>query len=161
MPEKIVTILRCTTCGKSRLKRRDGRFWCAPCGDWRDIRPSQFDVTAEWHDFGLQPLRLSRGWRVAYNNALYEVDPDPNLIPENERWWVFKEDMLMLRHDAADRLIDVGWYPEGDLTNGAYGLVLHEGSHTGPQLETVTTRSRQHLVQVIERMADAVTRGVL
>lgn len=152
MPETTVTVLRCTTCGTSRLKQKGERYWCATCGDWRGARAARLDATAAWHNFGLQPLRIPQGWRVAYNSGLYEIDPDPALIPEDERWWVFKADMLQLRHDAANRLLDVGWHPEGDLVNGAYHLVLLAGSFSDPELERLSTRSRQRLVRELERI---------
>jgi len=38
--------------------------------------------------YGLQPLRISEGWLISYNNAFYEIDPYPDLAPEDDRWWV-------------------------------------------------------------------------
>lgn len=63
----------------------------------------------------LQPLRIPASWLVSYNNGLYEIDPDPAIVPESDRWWIFKEGMLQMRHDATNRLLDlpsmikVGW----------------------------------------------------
>jgi len=111
--------------------------------------------------FPLQPLRVPAGWLVEYNNGLYEVDPDPALVTEADRWWVFKQDMLQMRHARRDRLLDVGWYPEGDLEGGRYGLVVHEGDFRGPCLYRLDTRDRHELVAEIERILVAVCSGHL
>jgi hypothetical protein len=110
-------------------------------------------------DLRLQPLRIPAGWLVSYNNGLYEIDPDPVLVPESDRWWVFKEDMLQMRHEATNRLLDLGWYPEGDLSGGAYGLVVHEGDFRGPELHRFSTRDRSALVAEVERLLVAVVAG--
>lgn len=106
----------------------------------------------------LQPLRIPAGWLVSYNNALYEIDPDPKIILEEDRSWFFKEDMLQMKHKRGDRLLDLGWYPEGDLENGCYGLVLYEGNFRGTLLYELETRSRLFLVKEIERLLITVTR---
>ena len=107
----------------------------------------------------LQPLRITEGWTVYYNNALWEIDPDPECISEDESWWIFKEDMLCLTHDRRNRLLDLGWYPEGDLVKGNYGLVLYEGDHTGTLLFEFVTQDRSLLVSEIERILSLVTDG--
>jgi hypothetical protein len=100
----------------------------------------------------LQPLRIPAGWLVQYNNGFYEIDPNPELIPELDRWWVFKEDMLQIRHERHNRLLDLGWYPEGNLEEGHYGLVMYEGDFTGELLQEFQTPSRTTLVTEIERL---------
>ena len=96
-----------------------------------------------------------------YNNGLYELDPSPEIVPEPDRWWLFKEDMLQLRHERRDRLLDLGWYPEGDLSQGRYGLVVYEGDFHGRLLHQSATRDRAALVAEIERLLQAVTDGQL
>jgi hypothetical protein len=88
----------------------------------------------------LQPLRIPAGWLVQYNNGLYEIDPNPELIPEQYRLWFFKEDMLTLWHSLRNRLLDVGWYPEGNLEEGHYGLVVYQDDFTGELLCEFQTR---------------------
>ncbi|BAZ36598.1 hypothetical protein NIES4101_25170 (plasmid) [Calothrix sp. NIES-4101] len=100
----------------------------------------------------LQPLRIPAGWLIQYNNGLYEIDPNPELIPEADRWWVFKEDMLQIRHSLRNRLLDVGWYPEGNLEEGHYRLVMYEGDFTGELLHEFQTSDRMVLVAEIERL---------
>jgi hypothetical protein len=109
----------------------------------------------------LQPLRVSQGWTMAYNSALYELDPDPAHVPAKERWWIFKCDMLQMKHARYDRMLDLGWSPEGDLTAGSYKLVLYAGDFNGTLLHTFRSRDRAALVAEIERLLAAVTRGEL
>jgi hypothetical protein len=96
-----------------------------------------------------------------YNNGLWEIDPDPALIPEDERWVIFKEDMLQMHHPTANRILDLGWYPEGDLTAGHYGLVLYESDFRGRLIHEFNTRERLALVAEIERLLLAVTHSEL
>lgn len=112
-------------------------------------------------DAPLQPLRVPMGWVMAYNLGLWEIDPDPALVPENDRWFIFKQDMLQMTHPAANRLLDLGFYPEGDLENGEYGLVLYEGDFNGRLIHEFRTRDRLALVAEIERLLSAVTHGTL
>jgi hypothetical protein len=67
--------------------------------------------------------------------------------------------MLQLRHTHYNRLLDVGWYPEGNLERGQYGLVLHEGDFTGRQIHEFRTRDRLALVAEIERLLLGVVEG--
>jgi hypothetical protein len=175
MSESAVTLLRCGKCQRSGdIAVYDGRFWCAWCSDWavaetvrvidatvRTVGAEPTLVPSERTGFPLQPLRVPAGWRMEYNNGLYEVDPDPELIPEDDRWWVFKQDMLYMVNDRFNRLLDLGWYPEGDLVSGRYGLVVHEGDFRGRCLHKVVTRDRNELVAEIERLLMAVWRGQL
>lgn len=104
----------------------------------------------------LQPLNIPAGWLVTYNNGLYEIDPNPELIPEQDRWWIFKQDMLQIQHDRYNRLLDVGWYPEGDLEEGHYGLVVYKGDFSGELLYEFQTRERMVLVAEIERLLEEI-----
>ncbi|MDB5335266.1 MAG: hypothetical protein JWN70_885 [Planctomycetaceae bacterium] len=110
----------------------------------------------------LQPLRIPSGWNVSFNDGFYNVDPPSDIIdPADPRWSVFKEDMLQLIHPRFDRLLDVGWYPEGDLANGKYVLRLFEGDFHGRLLRSLETRNRLHLVYEIEYLLALVTAGDL
>ncbi|WP_026972030.1 hypothetical protein [Aliagarivorans marinus] len=100
----------------------------------------------------LQPLRIPAGWSVDYNASFWEIDPNPSLIPEDERWWVFNEDMLQMRHAAHDYMLDLGWYPEGDFETGAYRVVLLEHDFLGKEVVCFTTQNRMELVDKIESL---------
>lgn len=109
----------------------------------------------------LQPLRVPAGWLMSYNNALWEIDPDRALVPINKRWLYFKEDMLQMSHSRANRLLDVGFVPEGDVEDGQYKLVLYEGDFLGRLIHQYKTRDRLALVAEIERLLLAVTENEL
>ena len=111
--------------------------------------------------YNLQPLRISEGWSMSYNNAFYEVDPVPELVPENDRWWVFKQDMLQMKHERKNRVLDVGWTSEGDLENGFYRLVVYEGDFAGKLLYEIETKERLLLVKEIENLLKLVSSGKL
>jgi ribosomal protein S27AE len=175
MADDVVTLVRCGRCGQDgTLSVQGDRFWCAWCGDWAAVEARQVGnalvsvrggvallVSAPPARVPLQPLRVPAGWAVEHNNGLYELDPSPELVPEQDRWWLFKEDMLQLRHGRRDRLLDLGWYPEGDLVQGHYGLVVYEGDFRGRLLHESSTRDRPALVAEIERLLQAVADGRL
>jgi hypothetical protein len=175
MDDAALTIVRCSRCGRSgQLSLEKNRFWCAWFQDWVQVQAENLQgITIEKGECGSrvvplfkkdiphQPLRIPAGWRVDYNNALYEIDPLTELIPEEDRWWIFKQDMLCLTHDRFNRLLNLGWYPEGDLVEGHYGLVVYEGDHRGTLLHEFTTNDRLALVAEIERLLLAVCHGEL
>ena len=102
-------------------------------------------------DAPLQSLRIPAGWKIEYN-SLFEIDPLPDLIPTDHHSWFFKEDMLQMKHQDGDRLLDVGWYPDGDLERGEYAVHIHEGDWHGRLLHEFRTRDRRALVAEIERL---------
>lgn len=111
-------------------------------------------------EYPLQPLRIPGGWTVTYNFGLYEVDPAADSVPEADRRLLFKQDMLQMRHERNNRLLDLGWYPEdGDMESGRYGLVVCEGDFHGTQLHEFRSRDRAALVAEIERLLVMISRG--
>jgi hypothetical protein len=103
----------------------------------------------------LQPLRIPSGWQVTHNDGLWEVDPDEERVADEDRLWIFKEDLLQMVHPQSHRLLDVGWYPEGNLAEGRYRLVIYEGDFRGRLRHQFETRARLLLVVELERlMAD-------
>jgi len=67
--------------------------------------------------------------------------------------------MLQLVHRGRHRLIDLGFYPEGDFVDGAYGQVMHEGNFTGPRLAECRTQDRAKLIATLEQWMAKVSRG--
>ncbi len=173
MPESLVTVVRCRRCTRTGdLSLRGERFWCAWCQDWaavdaENVENAIIDRTdtgarlaprpPAWHP--LQPLRVPAGWTVTYNTGLYEVEPLDPSIPEDERRGLFKEDMLTLRHDRANRLLDVGWYPDADVEAGEYGLLVYAGDFRGQLLHEYHGRDRTALVAEIERLLALIADG--
>lgn len=109
----------------------------------------------------LQPLRIPTGWHVEYNNGLYEIDPLSREVSAENQWLLFKEDMLQLKQPHFNRLLDLGWYPEGDMVEGCYRLVVYNGDFRGQRLHQFQTRDRATLVAEIERLLEAICRGQL
>ena len=108
----------------------------------------------------LQPLRVPMGW-VAEYNVLYEIDPGSPFITDDNRGAFFSQDLLQFMHPRRSRLVDVGWYPHGDVAEGAYGLVVYEGDFRGRLIHEFRTRSRVELVSELERVMAAVSGGEL
>jgi hypothetical protein len=106
----------------------------------------------------LQPLRIPAGWKVTYSK-LHEIDPA--LVSDDDRYWFLDEDLLQMRHDDYNRLLDVGWYPSGNIAEGAYGLVVYEGDFHGRLLFEHRTPSRSELVAEVERLLKEVSGGRL
>lgn len=109
----------------------------------------------------LQPLRIPEGWCMSYNCGFYDIDPTtPNLLPVDCDQ-LFKEDMLQMTHERRNRLLDLGWYPEGDLENGNYRMELYEGDFTGTLLHSFSSNSRKKIVLEIESVLQDVSQASL
>ncbi|SFB76926.1 hypothetical protein [Ruminococcus albus] len=97
-------------------------------------------------EFRLQPLRLCAGWTVAYNN-FSEYDP---ACDGEEYSYELCEDLLQLVN--GDLLIDLGWYPHGDV-NGCYKMYLvdmnREATFERP-LEVFSSKSKGEILDKLE-----------
>ncbi|MBQ9519817.1 MAG: hypothetical protein IJR59_07985 [Firmicutes bacterium] len=97
--------------------------------------------------YKLQPLRISAGWTVKYNNFT-EYDPasDKDGLNSSE----LCEDLLQLKN--GNILIDLGWYPEFDI-NGSYALYLVDSTKEYPfdcPLEEFKSKSKSSIINKIE-----------
>ena len=163
-----LTVARCATCGRTGLLTpHGGGYWCGWCGEPREISIENVDVRPrdlapeeeiDPENVPLQPLRIAQGWRVAYNNGLYAVDPTEQTV---RWWWIFKEDMMTLVHEERRRLLDLGWTPEMDYEEGRYRLTLHGDDHGGRVIWSYEGRDREELVEEIETILQDVTNGRL
>ena len=93
-------------------------------------------------EYPLQPLRVPTGWTVKYND-LHEINPSD--VAEDDRYTFLKEDLLQMKQEHFNRVLDVGWYPSGHLA-GAYGLVVYEGDLHSRLLFELRTPDRLQLV---------------
>ncbi|HZK81684.1 MAG TPA: hypothetical protein VFC46_11465 [Humisphaera sp.] len=112
-------------------------------------------------NYRLQPLRIPIGWTIEYNDGLYEIDPDSVATGEDDELILFKEDMVQMKHQRRDRLLDIGWRPSGNVVEGSYWLVVYQGDFRGRLLFEFCTRDRLQLVTVIERLLEDVSEGRL
>ena len=78
--------------------------------------------------------------------------------PTREAFWWFKQDIYQARHD---RLIDLGWTPEGDWDGGSYKLELYAGDFRGKLLREIRTRNRTEIVTAMNEWFYAVSNGNL
>jgi len=111
-------------------------------------------------DAPLQPLRVPSGWKIEFN-SLFEIDPVPDLIPPDHHSWFFKEDLLQMKNEDRNRLLDVGWFPDGNLERGEYAVHIHEGDWHGCLLHEFRTQNRLSVVAEIERLLVTITTGQL
>lgn len=112
-----------------------------------EIRDAASKETAKTiKSFKLQPLRISPGWKVEYN-MFSEYDPDTD---GSEYAYELYEDLLQLSNN--DLLLDLGWYPHGDI-NGSYKLYLVDETKESPfesPLEVFVSKSKQEVIKKIE-----------
>ena len=106
----------------------------------------------------LQELRIPEGWFISYNQ-FYNVSPSKEAVLSIDT--VFTEDILLLTNASRNRLIDLGWYPEGDFTGGAYRLVIHEGDFLGKLLHELNSKSKHEIVSEINKLLLDITEGLL
>ena len=109
-----------------------------------EIRDAASKETARTiKSFELQPLRISTGWKVAYN-MFSEYDPDKD---GPEYAYELCEDLLQLSNN--NLLLDLGWYPQGDIT-GSYKLYLVDKKKESPfesPLDVFALKSKQEVLK--------------
>jgi hypothetical protein len=106
----------------------------------------------------LQGLKIPSGWCITWN-SFYRIDPsEPCALDQTE---LFRESLLQMEHERADRLLDLGWYPEGDLRDGSYRLVLYRGDFRGNLLFQYVGRDLIEVVAEVERISALVADGGL
>lgn len=106
----------------------------------------------------LQPLRIPAGWTIEYTKFL-EIDPCD--VPEDYVYFYLDEDLLQIKHHRLDRLLDVGWYPSGNVSEGSYGLVVYQGDFHGKLLAEFRSADRRVLIAELERLLVEVAEGRL
>ena len=102
--------------------------------------------------FKLQPLRIPTGWHIKYN-ALSEYD----IIKDGAEYsYELCEDMLQVENQ--NLLIDLGWYPSGDI-EGNYKLYMLDKNEECPfesPLEIFISKSKQEVTERIEYWTDSM-----
>lgn len=106
----------------------------------------------------LQPLRIPSGWLVSYNK-FYQVEPGDEL--GEDAWMWFSQDLLQLVNQRWGRLLDLGWYPDGDVANGSFRIEMYVGDCTGKLLYYFSNRLRPIIVNEIERLLIEASAGRL
>lgn len=99
--------------------------------------------------YKLQPLRLQTGWKIEFNNFTeYDIN-----IHSKEHSFELCEDLLQIYNEKSGLIIDLGWYPSGD-EFGSYKLFLIKNFNWDSPLEEVVTRSKNDVINYIEKWSD-------
>ncbi|MDE6501198.1 MAG: hypothetical protein K2L10_03865 [Ruminococcus sp.] len=99
--------------------------------------------------FRLQPLRITSGWTVVYNN-FSEYDPETD---SRKGSLELCEDLLQLQNH--NLLVDLGWY--GDFDNGQYIMYMVDNTLENPfdkPFEKLETRSKKEVLYYLEYWTD-------
>ncbi|NVJ98004.1 MAG: hypothetical protein HWE25_07625 [Alphaproteobacteria bacterium] len=105
----------------------------------------------------IQPLRVPESWMVHYNQ-FREFDLDNDTDPET--WKLRKQTLWQGQCERRDRLMDLGWYPEGEL-EGTFRLQIYEGDFTGTLLFEFESHTRLEIVDQMELVMISVMTGAL
>lgn len=92
----------------------------------------------------LQPLSIPVGWFIEHHD-FRELDPAPG------RGIHFREDLLQLVHQPSGYVVDLGWYPSGDMEGGQFTVSVVRGDWDAP-LHEFRSRDRARVVAEIERL---------
>lgn len=74
---------------------------------------------------------------------------------------VFNEDILQFTNAYRNRVIDLGWYPEGNYDHGHFRLVVYEGDFRGKLLYEMESKNKDNIVSEINRLLSDITEGNL
>lgn len=119
----------------------------------------------KYHEIPTASFKPSSTWRVIYW-TLADLDPDEvdrvSDVPEGMTAWdlTFTQDLVQIQSTSGDRLIDVGWYPDGEPT-GSYRLeLLARDSKSGEvdweaPLKILETRSLSRVINELMTLAGA------
>lgn len=166
-----LTVAFCARCERTGdIQISGAKLWCAWCGKDCEViyksvdavSKSRFEAlhanrTGQPVDPGnppIQPLRIPCGWKVEMRNHLFEIDPTPETV---KNFTLFNQTMLVMSHEAKNRLLDVGWTDEMNFDEGEYCLVLYEGGYQGTELYSYRGKDRLELVRQIEAILEEVT----
>ena len=104
----------------------------------------------------LQPLRVSAGWTVRYN-TFCDVSAMAESV-DNQTTYL-TQDLLQLRHDRSEHLVDLGWTPDGELEKGEFHLHVYEKDVRGKEVFSLRTKHKNVVVAEIERICREISDG--
>ena len=113
----------------------------------------------KFEDIPLQPLRISKGWTVDYNEFT-EIEPYSDIkvegLPDEDVWELFLQDLLQLKHEAYGIIIDLGWTPEAD-PDGSYKLTVIENQDWHNPLFIYRSKNKDDIVEKINHWLSKIT----
>lgn len=99
-------------------------------------------------------VHLPIGWETIYDD-LPDKEPDEKSVCVD---FDFKEDLLTVRNETLGLILDVGWYPEGNYSEGCFKLVLLEGEFPENRLLwQFTSRSTKEIIRILEEVARKIS----
>ena len=106
----------------------------------------------------LQSLIVTQGWTVLYHQ-FFDIQPSQELVEGDSL--LFREDLFQAANARAHRIIDLGWYPEGDFTSGHFRVVVHAGDSRGPLLTEFSSKEKDAIVGKMNEWMNMVSQGRL
>ena len=102
-------------------------------------------------DIQLQPLRISTGWNVVWNQ-FFDIYPNPKIkvrgLPNDDVLELFNQDLLQLKNEKRKLLLDLGWIPEAD-PEGTYELTLVHSEDWDNPVATYKSKDKDNIVEQI------------
>ena len=89
-------------------------------------------------------------WTVLYNNFF---DIDPQNIENDVLWNNFTKNLLQIKSQYKDLLLDLGWYPEMN-PNGNYCIKLIENNNWEKPLLNIKSQNKNEIVKNIENILE-------
>ena len=110
-------------------------------------------------DIPFQPLQITRGWFVGYNE-FKDVEPYTDIkvegLPDDDVWELFLQDLLQLKHEFTGITIDLGWTPEAD-PNGAYELTIIKNCNWSDPIFHYESKNKDDIVEKINYWMRKIT----
>jgi hypothetical protein len=114
-------------------------------------------------DLQLQALQVPNGWRVQWNQ-FFDIEPGAAVeiegLPENDPWELFPQDLLQLKYDNGNLIIDLGWLPEAD-PDGQYILTLVEDENWTQPTSVYESKTKEEIVKHINLLMKKISSGSL
>jgi hypothetical protein len=112
-------------------------------------------------DIQLQALQIPIGWRVQWNQ-FFDVEPGAEIevdgLPEGDVWELFPQDLLQLKYDERNLVVDLGWLPEAD-PDGRYILTLVENKNWDQPMSVYESTKKGEIVKNINLWLKKISSG--
>lgn len=90
-------------------------------------------------------------------NTFHDVVATPESVQDD--YTLLTENLLQLHHERYDRLVDLGWTPEGNFKDGSFHLQAYEGDFHGKQIYDFRSQDKDLIVSEIEQLCFAISNG--
>lgn len=109
-------------------------------------------------------LKIQEGWKFFANLFFKHVDPslydfDQKTLDESGNANDFTEDLLMLKNDKLNRILDLGWYMNGDV-NGQFRIVMSQ-KFEADEWDDIFSFSSKSQSEIIEKIQECLSEDFL